>query len=122
MIHKSASDKSRYNTRVSFYNSAREAWSKILQSKIKNTAPRALLPSYIGITDREGSGIFDPILETNCTYDFYELNDDLSANLNSIQTKLNSNSYDFILVVHYFGFRQFRFNNCRMRGRWNPCC
>ena len=106
MIHKSASDKTKYNTRVSFYNSAREAWSKILHSKIKNTASRVLLPSYIGITDREGSGIFDPIIETNCIYDFYELNDDLSTNLNSIQIKLNSNAYDFILVVHYFGLRQ----------------
>lgn len=103
MITKHPLDKNNFKQNILFTNSAREAWGTIL----KGLAPsaRILLPSYIGVTDREGSGIYDPVINLNVDHDFYLLNEDLGINIEEIKTCLKDRKYDLILLVHYFGFK-----------------
>lgn len=103
MITKSASNPGQYKNNIVFTNSAREGWKLILESLEEDS--RILLPSYIGITEREGSGIYDPVTNSGLNHDFYRLNDDLSISLDEINNRLEQHDYKLILLVHYFGFK-----------------
>jgi dTDP-4-amino-4,6-dideoxygalactose transaminase len=103
MISKTATDPEAYRKKVFFTNSAREGWELIL--KTLRPESKVLLPAYIGITDREGSGIYDPISKLNLPHDFYLLNNDLSISKDEIERCISKNKYDLILLVHYFGFK-----------------
>jgi dTDP-4-amino-4,6-dideoxygalactose transaminase len=103
MISKSPENRDSFKRQIYFTNSAREGWSVILNSLEQSS--KILLPSYIGITDREGSGIFDPIQNLNMEHSFYLLNDDLSISVIEIEKCLRESDYSLILLVHYFGFK-----------------
>jgi dTDP-4-amino-4,6-dideoxygalactose transaminase len=103
MIRKTATDPKAYRNEMFFTNSARECWELILKTFKPNS--KVLLPSYIGITDREGSGIYDPIKKLGLSHDFYLLKSDLSISIEEIERCLLKNKFDVILLVHYFGFK-----------------
>ena len=103
MISKSAKNQNNFKRKICFTNAARDGWELILETL--EPSAKVLLPSYIGITEREGSGIFDPITKTDVNYSFYALNDDLSISLQNIKDCLERETFDMILLVHYFGFR-----------------
>lgn len=88
-----------------YCESARQAFRSILLSKSDETR-KILLPGYIGITDREGSGVFDPITSTNTAYDFYRVDRSLGMNKSEVALQITSGNYFAILVIHYFGFCQ----------------
>lgn len=105
MISKAAYDNKAYVKDLIYTKSARSAWKLILNSvKEKQGGVRVLLPSYIGFTEREGSGIFDPVESTGSSYSFYDINDDLSINYNSLEKLVETEKFNVLLVVHYFGF------------------
>jgi dTDP-4-amino-4,6-dideoxygalactose transaminase len=62
-----------------------------------------LLPSYIGWSPREGSGIFDPIRELALDYAFYRLDDSLGIDLDSLRQMISRANPRLLLLVHYFG-------------------
>lgn len=86
---------------VHFYASARDGWFDILD---RTNAKRVLLPGYIGYTDREGSGVFDPVQQSGVEVEFYRFNDNLEIDLQDLGNKLEEKQYDLVLVIHYFGF------------------
>ena len=86
-----------------FFDSARQCWEKALLSL---QTRKVLLPAYIGITDREGSGIFDPVRRNNLEFGFYRFDRQLVIDLEDVHRQLESGDYDTILVVHYFGIYQ----------------
>lgn len=101
MIHRDPQSANAQRRGAFFYRSAREAWKRVL---INLRSKKVLLPGYIGITDREGSGIFDPILSTNTAFGFYAFDDRLQINRESFEYAVQSGQYDAVLMVHYFGF------------------
>jgi dTDP-4-amino-4,6-dideoxygalactose transaminase len=104
MLSKSQeSDKNCY-TQLLFSQSARSAWKQILANFLIRDPQKILLPPYIGITDREGSGIFDPVRETQTPFEFYQLNDRLGVDLDSLESQLAKGIYRILLLAHYFGF------------------
>lgn len=103
MINKKAVEESNFKRDIFFTKSAREGWLAILNSLSKDAT--ILLPSYIGITDREGSGIYDPVIKTGLNHEFYNLNSDLSISIYEIKKILLQKKYNLILLVHYFGFK-----------------
>ncbi len=97
----------RNNTKDFFLTrSARSSFSSLLKHIYANTTKSILLPSYIGETDSEGSGVFDPIRENNVRYEFYSIKKDLSADFSEISAYLKSGKFKTLLVIHYFGFVQ----------------
>ncbi len=90
-------------TRAIFTKDARTAWAKIIANAPGREKKKILLPSYIGYTDREGSGVFDPIQSSASDFVFYKLKEDLSPDLEDLELKMNSD-IDIVLVIHYFGF------------------
>ena len=103
MILNTATDVQNFSRNISFAESARACWWAVLNSFPEK--PRVLLPNYIGITDREGSGIFDPITDLALDYGFYELDDDLSIKPEKLEAAMANDNYDVVLFVHYFGLK-----------------
>jgi len=65
-----------------------------------------LVPAYIGVSDREGSGIGDPIAQTATPFTLYTLDDELRPDHNALEALLATRKYPLLLVVHYFGIVQ----------------
>jgi dTDP-4-amino-4,6-dideoxygalactose transaminase len=118
VITKTAINHSNFRNEIEFTNSAREAWEYVLKTLL--TSSKILLPSYIGITDKEGSGIYDPVINSGVSHDFYLLNSDLSISIKELEKCLESEKYDLILLVHYFGFQIENINEvlyvCKKHG------
>jgi len=91
---------------IQYYKAARDAFSTILQNIDFSGNKALLLPAYIGITDREGSGVFDPVLQTKIPFSFYTLDKTLSADKNELYNPIKSRKFRALLIIHYFGFCQ----------------
>ncbi len=91
---------------IQYTSSAREAFRVILENLSFSSGQKLLLPAYIGITDREGSGVLDPVEKTKTPYEFYALNRQLSAIKEDLYERIRSENYGALLVIHYFGFCQ----------------
>ncbi|MBC3757748.1 DegT/DnrJ/EryC1/StrS family aminotransferase [Hyunsoonleella sp. SJ7] len=111
MISKSPINKESLKKNVVATASARAGWKLILETLPKDA--EILLPSYIGVTDREGSGIYDPVTDLGVRHDFYPLNQDLSISIPEIKSKIREKNYSLILVVHYFGFKVRNIKNIK---------
>ncbi|MFT5213153.1 MAG: dTDP-4-amino-4,6-dideoxygalactose transaminase [Patiriisocius sp.] len=111
MITKKALNKELFIREWTYTNSARDAWSKIIEKyKVVNPAGKILLPSYIGWSSNEGSGIFDSVFNSGLDYDFYELGMHLEINLEDLKNKINENENPLVLLVHYFGFIDIKYD------------
>jgi hypothetical protein len=64
---------------------------------------RILLPAFIGWSPREGSGVFDPVLATGADAAFYDLNADLTVDLEALERALSSEQFAVLVIIHYFG-------------------
>lgn len=91
---------------LQFSSAARVAFRTILEHLDFTRDKKLLVPTYIGITDREGSGVFDPIEISDTPYDFYVVDRKLSAIKDKLYTLIKSEKYKALLVIHYFGFCQ----------------
>lgn len=106
------SEKSDEARRLIFTDSARSAWRTLLDAfKVRTTGPRkVLLPAYIGYTDREGSGVFDPVRDTESPFSFYAVDTSLKTAIHELKTHLESGDIGVLLVVHWFGFAHVDMN------------
>lgn len=103
IIEKKQKDKNQFVFNWSYFNSAREGFKHILQSK-ELSGKKILVPSYIGYSSREGSGVFDPIRETKTKYIFYNLDRYLNINVKDLKKKIKENQNNIVFIIHYFGF------------------
>lgn len=104
MITKVAEDKNNFANRLLYTDSAREGFTSVLgYIKQKNGFLNILLPAYIGITDREGSGIFDPVQHHNASFEFYRVSKDLVVDIDHLQQLITAQKFNVFLLVHYFG-------------------
>lgn len=88
-----------------FTSSAREALRLILEYETQRAPGKGiLLPSYVGFSKVEGSGIFDPVLLSGSPYAFYFQDRNLVPDIISIRGQLESGNFHSLLLVHYFGF------------------
>lgn len=91
---------------LQYFSAARVAFRTILENLDFSKNKKLLLPAYIGITDREGSGVSDPVQQTATAYEFYTLDKKLQALKNDLYDQLRSENYSALLIIHYFGFCQ----------------
>jgi dTDP-4-amino-4,6-dideoxygalactose transaminase len=104
IITKTAQNINNSFRRILWYKSARAALLAVLKMFPANTT--VLLPAYIGYSDNEGSGIFDPIIESKLDYVFYKIDSKLFIDINDYKNKLAllSGNRTISVFVHYFGY------------------
>jgi dTDP-4-amino-4,6-dideoxygalactose transaminase len=107
-IEKRASRKDVGTKKEFFYNSARQGMADLFgQMIMNNLLDVILLPSYIGYSPKEGSGIYDPISNLkNIETDFYKMSSELFIDFDDIVQKMGGYHKKMIavLIVNYFGF------------------
>lgn len=67
--------------------------------------PKILMPSYIGWSPKEGSGLLDPVLKAGFAPIFYQIDDKLQPNFEALANLIFLNKKCVLLVVHYFGYK-----------------
>ena len=104
-IPKTAVDPAGFAAPSLFYGAAREGMQDFLaQPAVWRAEPRRiLLPSFIGWSAHEGSGVFDPVTQLGLEADFYDLSRNLEIDLPSLRRRLSEQQYDVVVVIHYFG-------------------
>lgn len=107
LIDKLAHNRELYYAKTLFYDSARNAFGDILDYFLQEKGVSTIfIPAYIGISPKEGSGLYDPIRSRNgLNTVFYRMNKDLTINIEDLFEKINMINKPFLfLFVNYFGF------------------
>ncbi|WP_351189626.1 DegT/DnrJ/EryC1/StrS family aminotransferase [Shewanella sp. TB4-MNA-CIBAN-0142] len=104
MITKLATDNDGFSRKFFMYNRARDGFSSLLKSLDFNNQESVLLPAYIGWSSREGSGVFDPVLENKLQYTFYAMDESLNIDLDSLKYAFDNNKIKLFVIIHYFGY------------------
>ena len=94
--------------------SARQAWSMFLRWYRTHGTGDVLLPAYIGYTDREGSGVFDPVRTSELGHRFYAVDEQLSVSTDHLHTVLERGGVGVLLVVHWFGLPHVNLQKVRV--------
>ena len=113
MITKGPIDTRNCTEDILYFSSARLAFKYLLCQLNFGKDEKILLPAYIGITDREGSGVMDPVWECGLNYEFFTLDGALNANLASIEEQVSGGGVKALFLIHYFGFPQKDLLNIR---------
>ena len=106
MITKGPTDKGNLTEKIWYFSAARTAFRHLLIQMEFDKQDVILLPSYIGITDREGSGVMDPIWDCGIKHDFFKIDDCLNADLSDLLPRIQAAGTKAVLLIHYFGFPQ----------------
>lgn len=62
------------------------------------------MPSYVGLSLEEGSGILDPVIASGSEFSFYGLSHKLEPDLDNVENKIIEFRPTHILLAHYFGW------------------
>lgn len=103
-IEKLARDGGRYRRPCHVFRNARSAFKALLQAVRFPPAGTVLLPSYIGWSPREGSGVFDPVAELGLPHRFYRMDDRLVIDLDHLRRCLAVGDVTLLVIIHYFGY------------------
>ena len=104
MISKLAVNSTNFRRQLVMCNRARDGFSAYLKYiKIANDES-VLLPAYIGWSAREGSGVFDPVKELGAKHSFYQMDEFLNIDLDSLKSSFEKNKVKLFVIIHYFGF------------------
>ena len=86
-----------------FYRRARDGFADALVNLLTEANRRVMLPSFIGWSAREGSGVFDPIKTAKAEPVFYRLKNDLTVNPIVFEAAIKEHRPAVAVVIHYFG-------------------
>jgi dTDP-4-amino-4,6-dideoxygalactose transaminase len=107
IIEKTPKQVNRYRRNITYFDSARSGFSFIL-SYYAHKKSIVLLPSFIGVSPNEGSGIFDPVKKSRIPYQFYALDKMLAINIeifrDTVEQLAKQYTHIIVLLVHYYGF------------------
>lgn len=103
MITKTASIAEHYSRPYQMFSNARSAFKAFLAAIKFEKGDTVLLPSYIGWSAREGSGVFDPVAELELPYKFYRMDARLRIDLEHLEQCLREGQVKLLLIIHYFG-------------------
>lgn len=108
MITKHASDLKHYHHPIRYYERARNGMYDFLQAlRNKNGLKYILLPSYIGYSPKDGSGVYDPVAQVQgLKYEFYHVDLMLQIDMDSVRAALEQiKGNPFVLLrMDYYGF------------------
>jgi dTDP-4-amino-4,6-dideoxygalactose transaminase len=103
-ISKKAAIADNYLRRVMFYVNARTGFRAFLQAAFSERSGKVLLPAYIGWSPKEGSGVFDPVVELGMDYVFYRMKERLHIDMEDAAKCFMANDIVVAVVIHYFGY------------------
>ena len=105
MIEKIQKDPHNFRVKMLYYQSARDAMYDAVDQLVRNKGYSDIfIPGYIGLSPKEGSGIFDPLNKIqSLKRHYYRMTKKLEIDVDSLEDALSDKS--ILLIVNYFGFR-----------------
>lgn len=103
-IAKTAQTQARYRRAVFGFSSAREAFRAWLSAYGVTAGDVVLLPSFIGWSEREGSGVYDPVASAGARPLFYRMNRNLLIDVEDVLRKIAGLKPRVLVLVHYYGY------------------
>jgi dTDP-4-amino-4,6-dideoxygalactose transaminase len=103
-ITKTAQVQACFRRSVIGFRSARDAFRVLLTACGITTGDSILLPSFIGWSAREGSGVYDPVASIGAESIFYRMNENLSIDADDVQCKIRMRKPRVLVLIHYFGY------------------
>ncbi len=104
IIEKTARQSDGFRRPYRLFPSARSAFGALLRAVCADGDDAVLLPSYVGWSPREGSGVFDPVRELRLPYAFYRMDGRLRIDPAHFADALRSRRPRVVVLIHYFGF------------------
>lgn len=104
-IEKIARIKNNYRRTFLPFKNARTAFTSFLASLTFNPdmQEKVVLPAYIGWSEREGSGVFDPIRELGLPFEFYRIDEKLCIDIAHFRHIVETHRSKVVVIIHYFG-------------------
>ena len=103
-IAKTAQMEARFRRSAFGFKSARDAFRSLLSAWNVTAEDSILLPSFIGWSAREGSGVFDPIASIGAKPIFYRMDENLLIDAADVQCKIRERLPRVLVLIHYFGY------------------
>lgn len=103
-IDKSCTDKERYSFEYRYFKRARDGFGALMDVLGIRDGDEILLPGYIGWSEREGSGVFDPVTARGLKPLFYHLDSQLKIWRDGLMNLIRYSKAKVMLIIHYFGF------------------
>ena len=104
LIGKKALDYQQFQRPYRLFLNARSAFKNFLSTINLKRGEKILLPAYVGWSEQEGSGVFDPIEELKLSYDFYNIDSQLHIDIENLKKQLSGNKIKVLVIIHYFGY------------------
>ena len=101
-IDKLAKNRDKFRRKFYYFDRARDGFKAVLDKEATRDA-FVFLPSFIGWSVREGSGVFDPVRQSNSNYLFYKLDSQLHVDIADLKSKLATHKVSVFVFIHYFG-------------------
>jgi dTDP-4-amino-4,6-dideoxygalactose transaminase len=86
------------------FHSARDAFRSLLFASGVTNRDSILLPSFIGWSAREGSGVYDPVASIGAKAIFYRMNENLFIDVDDAKRKIIELRPRVLVLIHYFGY------------------
>jgi len=104
LIEKKTNRYEAFNRPYFIYDRARDGFQVFLEAAGLKKNERVLMPSYIGWSSREGSGVFDPVNKLKLGYEFYKVTSELEIDIESLRNAFKNNNVRVLVIIHYFGY------------------
>lgn len=86
------------------FSSAREGFRYLMSAYGVTSGNTVLLPSFIGWSAREGSGVYDPVASICAEPVFYRMHENLLIDAEDVQRKIRERKPNVLVLIHYFGY------------------
>lgn len=86
------------------FRSARDGFHALLMAYGVGAGDGVLLPSFIGRSAREGSGVYDPVATRSAEVTLYRLDANLQIDAEDAMRKIRERSPRVFVLIHYFGY------------------
>lgn len=103
-IEKLARQSNEFRRSCFTFANARSAFLAFLKAVLAKVDEKVLLPAYVGWSEREGSGVFDPIAELGLSYAFYKIDHRLRIDLDHLEHLFQTHQVKVLVLIHYFGY------------------
>jgi dTDP-4-amino-4,6-dideoxygalactose transaminase len=103
-IPKTAQMQARFRRSAFGFRSARDGFHALLLAYGVTVGDGVLLPSFIGWSAREGSGVYDPVTSIGADAVFYRMDENLLIDAEDVQRKIRERRPRVFVLIHYFGY------------------
>ncbi|HZV00218.1 MAG TPA: DegT/DnrJ/EryC1/StrS family aminotransferase [Planctomycetota bacterium] len=103
-IDKLARDPERLRRRFIEFPSCRSAFGGLLAALEWGPDDLVILPAFVGVSTREGSGVLDPVNARSARTSFYRVRRDLTVDGASLEQNCQAPGRKLVLLIHFFGY------------------